>query len=271
MSNLISVLVRRGREERLGLCAGGLTFTTLLSLVPLLAVSFALFTRLRPLQPVGEAIRDALLRALLPPAILNAVLKHVEHWAAKASGLTLLGSLFLLVSAVGLLFSVENAFNRIWQVKKQRGIGNRLGLYAIALLAGPVVLGASLWASSSLMTASGASVAAREPWLHHAIRLGPVVLGTAAFTCLFRYMPNTTVLKRHALVGGLLAAAAFEVGKHGFTLYLASVPTFRTFYGTFAPVLAFLVWVYYSWFVTLAAALVCASLARSGKARARRD
>lgn len=271
MSNLISLLVRRGREERLGLCAGGLTFTTLLSLVPLLAVSFALFTCLRPLRPVGEAIRDALLRALLPPAIVNAVLKHVEHWAAKAGGLTLLGSLFLLVSALGLLLSVENAFNRIWQVKKQRGVRSRLALYAVLLLAGPVVLGASLWATSSLLAASGASVAAREPWLHHAVSLGPVVLGAAAFTCLFRYMPNAQVRNRHAIVGGVLAAAAFEVGKQGFALYLATVPTFRTVYGAFAPVLAFLVWVYYSWFVTLAAALVSASLARSGKARLRRE
>lgn len=271
MSNLISLIVRRGREERLGLCAGGLTFTTLLSLVPLLAVSFALFTRVPALRAVGETIRDALLRALLPPAIVDAVLKHVEPWAAKAGGLTLLGSLFLLASALGLLLSVENAFNRIWQVKKQRGLRDRLALYASLLLAGPAVLGASVWAASFLLNTSGARLAAREPWFQHAVNLAPVVLGAAAFTCLIRYMPNAQVRKRHAVVGGVLAAAAFDLGKRGFALYLASVPTFRTVYGAFAPVLAFLVWVYYSWFVTLAAALVSANLARGANARSRRD
>jgi membrane protein len=156
MSNLIRLIVKRGRDERLGLCAGGLTFTTLLSLVPLLAVSFALFTRVPALRTAGEAIRGALLRALLPPAIVNTVLKHVEHWAAKAGGLTLLGSLCLLLSAVGLLLSVENVFNRIWQVRKPRALRSRLALYASLLLAAPVALGASLWASSSLLNTSGA-------------------------------------------------------------------------------------------------------------------
>lgn len=271
MSNLIGLIVSRARQERLALSAGGLTFTTLLSLVPLLAVSFAFFTRVPALRAVGESIRDALLRALLPPAIVNAVLKHVESWAAKAGGLTLLGSLFLLVSALGLLFSVENAFNRIWQVKKQRDLRSRLALYAILLLAVPVVLGASLWAISSLLNTSGARLAAREPWLQHAVNVAPVVLGAAVFTCLFRYMPNAQVRGRHAIVGGVLAAAAFEMGKRGFALYLASVPTYRTVYGAFAPVLAFLVWVYYTWFVTLGAAVVSASLARGGKARSRRE
>lgn len=268
MFKLIGQIIRRGREERLGLCAGGLTFTTLLSLVPLLAVSFALFTRVPALRTIGEAIRDALLRALLPPAIMDAVLKHLGAWANKAGGLTLVGSIFLLVSALGLLFSVETAFNRIWQVKKQRPLGNRFVLYATLLLAGPVVLGASLWATSALL-ASGARLAAQEPWLRQALNLGPVVLGAVAFTCLLRYMPHAPVLKRHAVVGGMLAAAAFELGKRGLALYLANVPTFRTVYGAFAPVLAFLVWVYYSWFVTLAAALVSANLARRGGARSR--
>jgi membrane protein len=269
MSTLISLIVRRAREERLGLCAGGLTFTTLLSLVPLLAVSFAFFTRVPALRGVGETIRDALLRALLPPAIMNAVLKHVEHWASRAGGLTVLGSLFLLVSALGLLLSVENVFNRIWQVKKQRDLRSRLALYAVFLLAGPAVLGASLWATSSLLHTPVARLAAREPWFQQAVNVGPVVLGTAVFTCLLRYMPNAQVRKRHAIVGGVLAAAAFDLGKRGFALYLASVPTYRTVYGAFAPVLAFLVWVYYSWFVTLAAALVSANLARNGGARSR--
>ena len=69
---------------------------------------------------------------------------------------------------------------------------------------------------------------------------------------------------------GLLAAIAFEFGKRGFALYLTSVPSYRTIYGAFAPLLAFLVWVYYSWFVTLAAALVSASLPRAGAQSQRR-
>jgi membrane protein len=269
MSNLITLLVRRGREERLPQGAGGLTFTTLLSLVPLLAVSFALFTRIPVLRGAGETLRDALLRGLLPAGIVKAVAQHLAQWAGNAGGLTLVGSLFLLLSALGLLLNVENTLNRIWQVKKPRMLLRRLALHIVLLLTVPVLLGASLWATSALLVSS-ASLAAREPWLQQAINLGPVLLGAVGFACLFRFVPNAPVRKREAIVGGVLAAAAFELGKRGFALYLATVPTYRTVYGAFAPVLAFLVWVYYSWLVTLAAALVSASLAPKGKARSRR-
>ncbi|HWP13179.1 MAG TPA: YhjD/YihY/BrkB family envelope integrity protein, partial [Ramlibacter sp.] len=109
-----------------------------------------------------------------------------------------------------------------------------------------------------------ALVGTRPAWLPHALNLGPVVLGAAGFACLFRFVPHTAVRWRQAIAGGLLAGIAFEFGKRGFAIYLANVPTYRTIYGAFAPLLAFLVWVYYSWFITLAAALVSASLPRGG-------
>jgi membrane protein len=95
-----------------------------------------------------------------------------------------------------------------------------------------------------------------------ALNLAPVALGAAGFSGLFRFVPHAAVRWRNAIAGGLLAGVAFEFGKRGFAIYLANVPSYRTIYGAFAPLLAFLVWVYYSWFITLAAALVGASLPR---------
>ncbi|GAB3660176.1 YhjD/YihY/BrkB family envelope integrity protein [Ramlibacter alkalitolerans] len=270
MSGFVGVVLRRGREERLAQGAGGLTFTTLLSLVPLLVVSFALFTRIPALRTAGETVREHLLRGLLPPEIARTVARYLARFAFNAGGLTLAGSLFLVVSALALVLSVENALNRIWQVKKPRPIPHRLALCAALLLAGPVALGASLWATSLLLAATGPLVATSPPWMRHAIEAAPVVLGAVSFACLFRFVPHAPVRRRDAIAGGLLAALAFELGKRGFAMYLAHVPTYRTVYGAFAPLLAFLVWVYYSWWVTLAAALVSASLSPGGKSRARR-
>lgn len=267
--NLISLILRRGREERLAQAAGGLTFTLLVSMVPLLAVSFALFARIPALRGVGDGIREHLLRGLLPADITKTVLKHLAQFAGNASGLTQVGFAVLLVSAVALLLSVENTLNRIWQVKKPRPVLRRLALYLAMLLTGPVIIGSSLWAASFLLTASSALAGAQPVWLAHALNLGPVVLSTAGFACLFRFVPHTVVRWRNAIAGGVLAGIAFELGKHGFAIYLANVPTYRTVYGAFAPLLAFLVWVYYSWLVTLAAALVSASLPRGGARRAR--
>jgi membrane protein len=261
-------ILKRGREERLTQAAGGLTFAVMVSLVPLLAVSFALFARVPALRAVGEAIREHLLRGLLPADIARTVLKHLAQFTGNAGGLTQLGFVLLLVSAFMLLLSVENTLNRIWQVKTPRTVLRRLALYAVLLLAGPAVIGASLWAASYLLAMSSGLLGTRPNWLPHALNVGPLLLSIAGFSCLFRFVPHAPVRWRDAIAGGLLAGAAFELGKHGFALYLANVPSYRTIYGAFAPLLAFLVWVYYSWLVTLAAALVSASLPRGGRAHA---
>jgi membrane protein len=266
---LAGLLLRRFREERLAQAAGGLAFATALSMVPLLAVSFALFARIPVLRAAGEAIREHLLRGLLPPDITKTVLKHLAQFTGNASGLTLVGFAVLLASALALLLSVENTLNRIWRAPRPRPLLRRLALYAGMLLTGPAIVGASLWATSFLLAASG-GLAGRPPaGLPQALNYGPVILAAAGFACLFRFVPHTAVRWRDAIVGGLVAGIAFELGKRGFAIYLANVPTYRTIYGAFAPLLAFLVWVYYSWFITLAAALVSASLPR-GAAQPRR-
>ncbi|MDP3761919.1 MAG: YhjD/YihY/BrkB family envelope integrity protein [Ramlibacter sp.] len=268
--SLAGSIVRRGREERLAQAAGGLAFTTVVSTVPLLAVSFALFARIPALRPAGEGLREHLLRGLLPADITKAVLKHLAQFTGNASALTLVGFVVLLVSALALLLCVENTLNRIWQAKKSRPLLRRLALYVGMLLTGPVIIGASLWATSYLLAASSGLVGARPAWMPHALNLGPVVLGAAGFACLFRFVPHAGVRWRDAVAGGLLAGIAFEFGKRGFAIYLANVPAYRTIYGAFAPLLAFLVWVYYSWFITLAAALVSASLPGGGAPTQRR-
>lgn len=264
------VVLRRGREERLPQAAGGLAFTTVISMVPLLALSFGLFTRIAALRPAGEAIREHLLRGLLPADLTKTVLKYLGQFTGNAGGLTLVGFAALLVSALALLLAVENTLNRIWQAKKPRPLLRRLALYAGMLLLGPALVGASLWATSFLLASTGALDGTQPLWLAQALNFGPVVLAAAGFTCLFRFVPHTPVRWRHAAVGGLLAGIAFEFGKRGFAVYLANVPSYRTVYGAFAPLLAFMAWVYYSWFITLAAALVSASLPRSGALPARR-
>lgn len=256
--------------RRLAQAAGGLAFTTVVSMVPLLAVSFALFARIPALRAAGEANREHLLRGLLPAEITKTVLKYLTQFTGNAGGLTLVGSGLLLVSCLALLMSIENTLNRIWQGNKPRPVLRRLALYLAMLLAGPVGIGASLWATSYLLAASNGLVGPRPAWLPHVLNLGPVVLGAAGFACLFRFVPHTAVRWRSAIAGGLLAGIAFEFGKRGFAIYLANVPTYRTVYGSFAPLLAFLAWVYYSWFITLAAALVGAGLSRAGAQPQRR-
>ena len=261
MFTLTRLTFQRARKERLPQVAGSLTFTTLLSIVPLLAASFALFTQFPIFRRFKDALQELLLSRLLPSDIARTVLKYLNQFAANASGLTWVGSLFLLGAAVAMLLTVENALNQMWQVRRNRPFFRRVGLYPLMLAVGPSVLGLSLWATSYVLGSSLGLLGTLPRSLAFVLDLGPFMLGVVALTSLFYLVPNTPVRLRDAIAGGLLASAAFELGKRGFTAYLVKVPTYKALYGAFAALPMFLLWVYFSWLVTLAAALVTANLA----------
>ncbi len=262
MRHLTRLTVRRARQERLPQVAGSLTFTTLLSIVPFLAVSFALFTRFPVFHRVEAALEEHLLQGLLPAEIARTVLKYLHQFAANASGLTLAGSLFLLATAIAMLLTVENAFNQIWNVRRNRPFLKRVVLYLVVLTALPPLLGVSLWAASTLLGASMGWVGPLPSEARFVLTLGPAALAWAALAGLFYVVPNTRVRRRDAIVGGLIASVALELGKRGFTHYLLAMPAYQAVYGAFSVLPMFLLWVYYSWLVTLAAALVAANLPR---------
>ncbi|HEX6017444.1 MAG TPA: YhjD/YihY/BrkB family envelope integrity protein, partial [Burkholderiaceae bacterium] len=143
------------------------------------------------------------------------------------------------------------------------------GLYGLMLAVGPLLVGAGLWASASLLGASKGLIGHSPPWLTFALGLGPVVLCSAGLAVVFRLLPHAPVRWRDAIVGGLLGGIALELGKRGFAAYLIQGPTYQSLYGALATLPVFLLWVYFSCFVTLSAALVAAQLGRAAGSRAR--
>jgi membrane protein len=262
MFTLTRLTFRRARQERLPQVASSLAFMTLLSIVPMLAVGFALFVRFPAFKRSQMTLEQHLVDSLLPREIARTVLEHVAQFAANAGGLTLFGSLFVLATAFSMVFTVEGVFNRVFEVKQQRPWLKRLGLYVAMLVVGPPLVGASLWASSYLLGASLGLVRSVPGWLKVVLDGGPVVFGAVALAFVLKVVPNTQVLGRHALVGGLLGSAAIELGKRGVAAYLLKVPTYKAVYGAFATLPVFLLWIYFSWLVVLAAALVTAGLGR---------
>ncbi|MDM0000863.1 YihY family inner membrane protein [Variovorax sp. J22P240] len=261
MFSLTRLTIQRARKERLPQVAGSLTFTTLLSIVPLLAASFVLFTQFPVFRRFKDALQEFLLSRLLPADIARTVLKYLTQFASNASSLTWVGSLFLLGTAIAMLLTVENALNQMWEVRKNRPFFKRVGLYLLMLVVGPPVLGLSLWATSYLLGNSKGLIGALPPSLAFVVDLGPLMLGVIALTSMFYLVPNTKVRLRDAAAGGLIASMAFELGKRGFTAYLVKVPTYKALYGAFATLPMFLLWVYFSWLVTLVAAMLAANLA----------
>jgi membrane protein len=267
---LVRLTIKRAREIRLAQAAGSLAFATTLSLAPLLAVSFALFTRFPIFRRFEDAIEQILLKSLMPADISRTVLRTLNRFAENASGLTLVGMLFALLTAVAMLLTIENALNQIWEVRKPRPLLKRVGVYLALLALGPPLVGASLWASSALMAASLGAIGPLPPALKIVLDLAPLLFGTLVCAAVFHLVPNTRVRRRHALLGGSIASLAFEGGKRGFAAYLLKLPTYKTVYGALAVLPLFLLWVYFSWLVLLSAALVTANLGRAGAGGPRR-
>lgn len=259
--HLVRITIDRVRKERLAQVAGSLTFTTLLSVVPLLAVSLALLSRFAVFHRFERAIDEYVMKGLLPAEISRTILGYLNLFAANAHSLTWAGVLSLLFTAVAMLLTVENALNQMWQVKRNRPLLRRVGMYLLILTAGPPVLGLSLWATSYVLGMSMGIIGALPRSLSFVLGMGPPMLGMAALTALFHFVPNTKVPWGHAVAGGMIASVALELGKRGFTAYIAQLPTYRAVYGAFAAFPLFLLWVYFSWLVTLIAAMIAANLA----------
>lgn len=261
--------LQRAAQVRLLQVAAGLALTITLSLAPLVAVSFALLKRVPALRPLERAIEQHLLQGLLPADISRAVLKALQQFASNASGLTLMGALLVLAAAVMMLLTLENALNQMWGVKKPRPLLRRTGLVVLLLAVGPLLVGAGLWASASLIGASMGLVRHTPPWLAFGLELGPVVLCSAALAITLRVLPHAPVRWRHAVVAGVLGGIALELGKRAFAAYLIHGPIYQSLYGALATLPVFLLWVYFSCVVALSAALVAAQLGRGAGARSR--
>lgn len=253
-------IVTRILQRNITQVASSLTFTTILALVPLLAVVLSLFTAFPLFEDFRSALHDFLSSKLMPEAVSSTAMDYLNQFAAKASGLTAVGSLFLFVTSITLMSTIDKAFNDIWYVTEIRPLMQRVLVYWAILSLGPILAGASLWASSVLARESLGYVTHLSFLASFALAYIPFVLTTLAFTALFVYVPNRRVLWRDAFVGGVFTTLMLEILKTGFAFYVKQFPTYTVIYGTFATVPIFLMWMYLSWLVVLIGASIVAIL-----------
>lgn len=243
-------VARRFYEDRGAQIAGSLTYTTLLSIVPLLAVALALSTAFPVFDKAIGTLQEFLFENLLPDAPgLETLSEQILSFSQKAGRLTAIGLAVLVVTAVMLMLTIDDALNRIFRVRRRRPLGQRVIMYWSVLTLWPVLIGASLSLTTYLV--GNASMP---------LRLVPLVFTWAALTLLYILVPYRQVQFRHAALGALLAGAAFETAKRAFALYLANFSTYTLIYGAFATLPIFLIWIYVSWLVVLAGATFTAML-----------
>lgn len=240
--------------------AASLAFTTLLSLVPLMTVSFTVLTAFPIFQELASKIQTFIINNFVATSA-QMVQNHLQAFVTSASKLSAIGLLLLSFTAVLMVFTMEQAFNAIWRVKRQRSYVSAFLMYWSVLTLTPILVGVALVVSTYLVSLPLVSTAAQLLGLKKFILLVTPYLSTfVAFTILYLAIPNCKVNFWHALVGGLFASILFEIAKQGFIFYITHFPVYRLLYGALAAVPIFLVWIYLSWWIILVGAEISAAL-----------
>jgi membrane protein len=251
---------QRFAQAQLNQVAASLAYTTILAIVPMLSILTIFISKLSRFINLREAIQAWITSTLIPGGLSDTISRYLTSFSSHSKGLTLFGIGGLLLSAVLTLMTIERAFNQVWQVKQQRPFLIRMLMYILVTALGPVLLGLSIYLTSYVVTFS------------HDLNVGfnyhtkiidvivPFLLTMFPFVVLYKFGPNAIVQWRDALIGGILAAVVFESAKYGFTLFISKAQIYKTLYGAFAIGPLFLVWIYLTWWVTMAGAVLTASL-----------
>ncbi len=250
----LCLMVRQYQIKSCQKSAASLTYVTLFATVPMMTVTYSMFSIIPAFQNIGDELQSLLFRQFLPNSEQD-LGKYLKDFSAQARQLTALGLAFLLVSAYLMLKNIEQNFNSIWGVPRgRRGVANFLLYWAILSL-GPLLLGVALGmstylASFRLLVGTYDSLGVFE-WVFQFV---PWVLTWAAFTLLFVAVPNCKVSVRHAMIGGFFTTLGFQGLKAAFS-WIVGHSSFSLIYGAFAALPLFLLWVNLIWTVILGGAV----------------
>ena len=240
--------------------AAALSYSTLLALVPLLTVGFAILNAFGSFQSMKEDLQSKLFALMLPDAALT-VSDYLTHFVSNASQMTGAGVIGLAITAVLLLNTINSAFNAIWKASEPRPFWLRMLVFWTLLTLGPLLIGASIslstYAFAQVQISGIQDYQGPSQLMARATTFG---LSTLGFTLLFLVVPNRAVRLKHALIGAMFAALVFEVLKRGFGLFFSTFVSYEQIYGALAAVPVFLVWMYLSWTVLLLGAEIAAAL-----------
>lgn len=259
LARTVLILGRDLAFGQLTLRAMGLVYTTLLSIVPLLALSFSVLkafgvtNQIQPmllnlLEPLGEKGADVALR-------ITGFIENMNVGVLGAVGLAL-----LLYTSISLIQKIEESLNYIWHAPRTRSLGERFTRYLTVLMVGPILVFAALGATATVMSIELVqglmAVDVMSQALQTLSRLVPYLLISGAFTFIYLFMPNTRVRLWPALVGGAVGGIAWQTAGWAFAVFIAGSNNYAAIYASFAILILFMIWLYLSWLVLLFGASV---------------
>ncbi len=251
-----------GRDLALGqltLRAMGLVYTTLLSIVPLLALSFSVLKAFG----VHNQIQPMLLNFLAPlgeqgEEVANSIVRFIQNMNVGVLGAIGLG--LLLYTAISLMQKIEESLNYIWHIPRPRPLGQRFSRYLTVLMVGPILVFSALGMTASVMNIEAVrdllSIGVLGHTVEAASRLMPYVLVSAAFAFIYLFIPNTPVRFLPALIGGITGGIIWQTAGWAFAVFVVSSNKYAAVYSGLAILILFMIWLYLSWLILLFGASV---------------
>lgn len=226
-------------QAQLLMAASSLAYTTILSIIPLLAMSFSIFKAFGGLQQLESKITPLILENLTEGASEEAIRRihsFIENIHAGALGTG--GLIGLIFTSMSLLFSAEKAINRVWAAPMQRGLFQRVSGYWLLLTLGPLGLSFALGASA----------------------VPGALVSIAIFYSVYKWVPHRAVHWRSALIAAVVTSLAWNIARVGYAAYTTQVLTYSKIYGSLAAIPIILLWIYIMWVIILAGAALSAAL-----------
>ncbi len=259
LGRLLYALVRDFTRGYLSLQAMSLVYTTLLSLVPLLAVSFSVLKGFG----VHNQLEPMLLQALEPLGeksveIAESIIGFVDNMQVGVLGSV--GLVFLLYTVLTLIQKIEQVLNYTWRTDVGRPFAQRFGQYLSVLMVGPVLFFSAVGLSASVRSSEFVStVLAIEPFgtlIEGVSRLIPFLLLVFAFAFVYVFVPNARVQPRSAMIGGLVAAFLWQTVGWVFAHFMATSTQYTAIYSSLAILVLLMIWIYIAWLILLVGASV---------------
>lgn len=252
---LIGFLVARLREIRLSETASGMALASLLGIVPVLAISLAVFAAFPSFSAEREALESLILTSFIPEQYSEVIVAHLREFSSHAAGLTTFGIAGLVVTGILLVNGLFVTINRIFRIRRQRPLVQRILLYWALVTAGPLFIALSLSFTGKMAALTLEGVDAGFSRFFYTV--GVIGLQTLCFAAIYKFVPYCVVRFRDALFGGLVVSVVGLVVKRVFAYYV-SVGTFSNIYGAFAALPVFILWIYVAWYLFFAGAAITA-------------
>ncbi|MGZ3692774.1 MAG: YhjD/YihY/BrkB family envelope integrity protein [Bdellovibrionota bacterium] len=250
MVKFLRLYFRLWRHHQIPVRAAALTYTSILGLIPMLAVCLSAFSLVVGVQQLSTGFKGFLMKYLVPSAG-NQVATLIDNFLAKVQfkAIGYVGFAAVLLTALLMLSSIEDSINRIWSIRKKKKLWKRFLTYNLILFLGPV--------SVSLSIATTTVVSKYFPQFHNRANLGALLLSAVLITLTYKIFPNKKVHWRAAAISGLSVALICELAKLVYAAYTHKMMFYNKVYGGLAVLPLFLVWIYVNWTIFLAGALFC--------------